>query len=82
MTFMFIKFNRNSCVLTSMEQKGQNVDAEEHLLDKQSADDEQCDLVKQETCRYAFLCFFSELIKSLLHQSVEVKEALINNFHQ
>ena len=72
-----------------MEQKGQNVDAEEHLLDKQSADDElcvcawlfHCDLGKQETCRYAFLCLFSELIKSLLHQSVEVKEA-INNFHQ
>ena len=46
-----------------MEQKGQNVDAEEHLLDKQTADDElcvcawlfHCDLGKQETCRYAFL---------------------------
>ena len=56
-----------------MEQKGQNVDAEEHLLDKQSADDRKVPdffIVKQEFAgMYAFLCLFSWLIK--LH-SLEV----------
>ena len=45
-----------------MEQKGQNVDAEEHLLDKQSADDRKVPdffIVKQEFAgMYAFLCLF------------------------
>ena len=47
-----------------MEQKGQNVDAEEHLLDKQSADDRTVPdffIVKQEfaeVCMH-FYAFFS-----------------------
>ena len=57
-----------------MEQKGQNVDAEEHLLDKQSADDRTVPdffIVKQEFAKVCmhFYAFFSWLIK--LH-SLEV----------